>query len=116
MKMLGIMAKTFLSFGLILFLMAMIFYVLKKFYSPISSSQNSIGGLRVYAQLQLQPRKSIYLVKVLNKILILGVSENGINVLSEINDQEIVKVLDEIYVSGGKRNGKIFKAKSGGEF
>lgn len=114
--MVGVMAKAFISFALIIFLMMVIFYVLKKFYPQFSSSSNSSVSMRVYAQLQLQPRKTVYLVRVLNKLLILGASENSLTVLSEINDPEIIKVLDEIYIHGEKRNGKIFKLNQGGAF
>lgn len=114
--MFAMVMKTLLSFALIIFLMVVVFQVIRRFYLPLSSSSNSLGSLRVYGQLQIQPKKSIYIVRVLNKVLILGVSENSINVLSEISDQEMIRVLDEIYVSGEKRNGKVFKAKPRGEF
>jgi flagellar biosynthetic protein FliO len=107
--MIGVMAKAFLSFALIIFLMIVIFYMLKKFYPQISSSSNSSVSMRVYAQLQLQPRKTIYLVRVLNKVLILGASENSLTILSEIDNPEIIKVLDQIYINEEKKNGKIFK-------
>ncbi len=108
--------KAFFSFALIIFLMVIVFYMLKKFYPQISGSSNSSVSMRVYAQLQLQPRKAIYLVRVLNKVLILGTSEGSLTVLSEISDPEIIKALDEIYVSGERRNGKFFKLNQGGAF
>ncbi len=114
--MFGLVAKAFFSFALIIFLMVIVFYVLKKFYSQISSSSNSSVSMRVYAQLQLQPRKAIYLVRVLNKVLILGTSEGSLTVLSEISDPEIIKILDEIYISRERRNGKFSKLNQGGAF
>lgn len=112
--MLSVVAKAFLSFALIIFLMLIVFYVLKRFYQPAFGSANSSGVMRIYGQLQIQPRKTIYIVRVLNKVLVIGASENSLTVLSEINDQEIIKALDEIYVSGERRNGKIFKLNQGG--
>lgn len=114
--MLSIVAKAFLSFALIIFLMAIVFYVLKKLYPQISSTSNSSISMRIYAQLQLQPRKAIYIVRVLSKVLIIGTSESSLTVLSEINDPEIIKILDEIYISDEKRDGKIFKLNHGGVF
>ncbi len=110
-----VILKTFLSFALILFLMAVLFYALKKFYPNVPGFSSPDPGMRIYGRLQIQPRKSIYIVRVLNKVLVLGISENSINVLSELNDPEIIKVLDEIYSFDTKRNGK-FMAKKGGAF
>lgn len=109
-----VIVKTFLSFGLILFLMAVLFYALKKFYPNFSGSSQQGLIMRIYGKLQIQPRKSIYIVRVLNKVLVLGVSENSISVLSELNEPEMIRVLDEIYSSGVKKNGKFIISKKGG--
>ncbi len=110
--MVWVIVKTFLSFALILFLMAVLFYALKKFYPNVSGSSEQSFIMQVYGKLQIQPRKSIYIVRVLNKVLVLGVSENSINVLSELNEPEMIKILEEI--SGVKKNGKFIISKKGG--
>jgi len=110
-KMLGIIVKTFLSFFLIITLMFLAFYILRKFHLPVSNFYSSEVGMRIYGRLQIQPRKSVYIVRVLNRILIIGVSENSINLLSEINDPEFIRALDELYSPVERKDGKFFILK-----
>ncbi|MCS7229926.1 MAG: flagellar biosynthetic protein FliO [Candidatus Kryptonium sp.] len=106
-----LLAKTILSFGVVVILIFSLSYFLKKFYPALSTSSDYGIEMRIYKKLQIQPRKSIYLIKVLNKILVIGVSENSMNVLAEINDPEIVRVLDDIYSSSNEKNGKFLVLK-----
>jgi len=74
-------------------------YVLRKFYLKIPNPSSL--SMKIYARLQIQPKKSIYIVKVLNKVLILGVAENSISILSEISDPEMIRILDELEIKQG---------------
>jgi flagellar biogenesis protein FliO len=94
-----ILLKAIASFGVIIVLMFVLLYVLKKIYLPSGLSGELGMNMKVYGMLQIQPRKAIYLVKILNRMLIIGVAENSITLLSEIADPEIIKVVDEIYIS-----------------
>lgn len=72
--------------GALFFLLALIllgFYLLKKFgyKNPWLSKGNK--ELEVLSQLNLGPKKSLVMVRFLNKRLLLGVSETQINLLSE---------------------------------
>lgn len=81
-----------------LFLMVGLLYgvmLLIKKYSP-KSNKISSSNLRVLSTLSLMPKKYISVVKVNNKVLILGVSEQSINLLQEaaaedfnISDEEV---------------------------
>lgn len=106
-----VLVKTVMSFGLIVLLIFFLGFFLKKLYPALSVPSDYGIEMKIYRKLQIQPRKSIYLIKVLNKILVIGVSENSMNVLAEINDPEIVRVIDDIYSSSNGRNGKFLTLK-----
>ncbi|MFN3134584.1 MAG: FliO/MopB family protein [Candidatus Kryptonium sp.] len=113
--MFGIFAKLILSFSFIILLMAMLFYLMKKFYLPNASFRGFGANIKIYEKFQIQPRKTIYLVKVINKILVLGISENSFSVLTEINEPELVRALDEIYSFGDGKNGNLLNLKRGSD-
>lgn len=110
--MLGILGKLLLSLALIISLMTVLFYLMKRFHLPSELFRSPTANIKIYEKLQIQPKKAIYLVKVLNKILVLGISESSFTVLTEINDPEFVRALDEIYFSEDSKNGKLFKFKA----
>jgi len=92
--MISLVLKTILSFSVVVILMFGFLYGLRKFYPRLQNP--STASMKIYGRLQIQPRKSIYIVRILNKILILGVAESSISVLSEINDPEMIHILDEL--------------------
>jgi flagellar protein FliO/FliZ len=63
------------------------FYLLRRFGPrlglPMARKQ---GALTFEGQLSLGPRKSVVLVRFLNKVMVLGVTEQSINLLTEIDD------------------------------
>ncbi len=97
--MIALVLKTIFSFSIVMALMFGILYVLRKFYLKIPN--HSSVGMKIYGQLQIQPKKFIYIVRILNKVLILGVAENSISILSEINDPDMIRALDELEIKHG---------------
>jgi len=94
--MISLVIKTIFSFSVVVILMFGFLYALRKFYLKIPNPSSL--SMRIYARLQIQPKKSIYIVRILNKVLILGVAENSISILSEINDPEMIRILDELEI------------------
>ena len=65
------------------------FYVLKKFGARLGlHGARKAGQISFQAQLQLGPKKSVVVVRFLNKILVLGVTEHNINLLTQMDDQD----------------------------
>ena len=78
-------------FVLMLGLMLGIFYVAMRFLKGRSGSFNSAGELvEVLAMAPLMPGKFIQIVDLAGKLMVLGVSDGGINILSEIEDARTV--------------------------
>jgi flagellar biogenesis protein FliO len=49
----------------------------------------------------LQPKKSIYVVRVLGKILVVGASENGLNSLASFDYNELEEAADTVPDTSG---------------
>jgi flagellar protein FliO/FliZ len=80
--------KTLLILGFIIILVYVILYLLKRFVyrKNFGKPNNSIEMLDF---VPLVAKKSICVVKVVDRILVLGISENNISKLSEIDDQDV---------------------------
>lgn len=79
---------------LVLGLMVAVVFLLKKFMFQNSFFPNSNVEMKIISTLPLQQRKSIYLIKVASKFFVIGVSENAISFLSEINDESISNAVE----------------------
>lgn len=75
--------------GLVLLLgiLLVAYWLLKRYGPKAGLSMFKRGGLTLEGQLALGPRRSIVLVRFLNKVMVLGVTENQINLLTEVDDQ-----------------------------
>jgi flagellar protein FliO/FliZ len=102
----GLILKTIASLVLIIALIFGILYLFKKFVYKDYGIKGMPTNIKVLTHLILQPKKVIYFVKVFDKILVLGVSDNNINLLTEITDlNEIEKFQDGLYKPGlGKKD------------
>ena len=95
--------KTFLTLVFIVALMFGILFVVRKYLyvKPHFADDN----LKVLTSLHLQPKKAVYLVKVFNKVMLVGVSDNSIAALGEITDSEVLHKLES---TESTRRGKGF--------
>jgi flagellar protein FliO/FliZ len=87
----AITVRTFGMFALVLALMFLIFYVFKKYVL-----KNTIfGGNEKFVQVLgsgfLGPKKSIVMVEVAGEVLVLGISNDNISLLTQIQDQEKIE-------------------------
>jgi flagellar protein FliO/FliZ len=90
-----IILKTLGSLALIIALIIGILYLFKKYIYKDYGSKGTPNNIKVLTHLILQPKKIIYFIKVFDKILVLGVSENNINILSEITDLAEIEKFQE---------------------
>jgi flagellar protein FliO/FliZ len=71
---------------LILGLLLLAYWLLKRYGPKAGLSMFKRGGLAIEGSLALGPRKSVVVVRFLNKVMVLGVTENAINLLTEVDD------------------------------
>ncbi|MDI6703087.1 MAG: flagellar biosynthetic protein FliO [bacterium] len=93
--------KTIFALGLITSVIYLIFrfFMKGRAFFPFTSS----SFIQVMGVAPLAPNKYIQLVEVANKILILGISGENINLLSEIKEKEVI---DLIKTHGSRELGK----------
>lgn len=71
---------------LLLGLLLVAFWLLKRYGPKAGLSMFKRGGLALEGSLALGPRKAVVVVRFLNKVLVLGVTENQINLLTQLDD------------------------------
>jgi len=99
--------KTFFALVLIVGLMFGILFILRKYFraKPLFVNEN----LRILTSLAIsqkdpfgQPKKAIYIIKVFNKVVMVGVSDNSIATLGEITDSDVIQKLESAVSSTRK--------------
>ena len=85
--------RTFFSLALIIGLIYFVMYVLRRTTGEGGSYLASKKMFAILGRFSLGPKKSIYLVRVGEKILVLGVG-NEINLLLVIEDGQLIKSIE----------------------
>lgn len=90
--MLDLFLKLILSMALIVGLIYVTIYVIRHIYRKRNSASKSQvdakGPVKILSVTSLSANKNIYLVKVLNEILVLGVTDQQINLISKVKPGE----------------------------
>ena len=84
--------QSFIILFVAVLILAGFLFLIKK--NANKRSQNKIGiNMKVISKISLQAKHHIFVVKVAEKVLVVGVSENNMNVLTEL-DPEFVKSIE----------------------
>jgi flagellar biogenesis protein FliO len=81
--------KMILSLGAVLALMFGLVFVLKRFVLPGGTSQGLPVPIQVLGRKSLQPKKSVVILRVAEKTLVVGLSEQGMQLLTELTDADL---------------------------
>ncbi|MDC1067863.1 flagellar biosynthetic protein FliO [Candidatus Kapabacteria bacterium] len=83
-----------------------IFFVLKKYSKKISPKMGGNNEIQIISRSSLTPKSHLYIVEIENQKLVLGVTENSINLVKELDiDKKIEleeKNLDNIVIKDPK--------------
>jgi len=97
-----LLLKTVGSLIVITLLIYLVILYFKKFYMGKRGLSVNSSSMKIIGTLFLAPKKTIYLVKIGKKVVVLGVTESNINYLSELNDEELGEInIDKVAVSNG---------------
>jgi len=83
-----IVVKMILSLGAVLALMFGLVFALKRFGVPGGSAAELSVPIQILGRKLLQPKKSVVVMKVAEKILVVGISEQGMQLLTELAPDE----------------------------
>jgi flagellar protein FliO/FliZ len=89
----GILIRMVLSLGAVLALMVGLMYLAKRFVVPGTGAARMPVRVDVIGRRTIQPRKSVVVVRVADKVLVLGVSEHGMQTLTELTDDEVQAIV-----------------------
>lgn len=105
--------KTFLKMILSLVLVVVIIFLIMNFFkkSGKMGGANDDTYLRKVAHLNLAPGKSVQVVTLLDNCYILGVTDNNINLIGEVDDKELISAMNVSADTASKSN----KPKTFGE-
>lgn len=87
---LGLLLKTILSLGII---SGIIYFILRFFFRAKGLVYSGRGLFRVIGTHILAPNRYIQLIEIGNTLLLLGITENGINLLTKIDDRETIELV-----------------------
>jgi flagellar biosynthetic protein FliO len=68
-------------------------YVFRRLSGPRAAGGGIQRSIRVLGHYYLGPRKALYLVEIVNRILVLGITGTSIQLVTEIKDPETIEVL-----------------------
>jgi flagellar biogenesis protein FliO len=88
------LVKTFFSLVAVLALMVGVVWFLKKTVYGKVQGGSSLVDIDVLGHRMLQPKRSIFVVKVADKLIVVGVTEAGMHELTEITDAETLRNID----------------------
>jgi len=83
-----------------------LWFILRKLTARRNGLLKVPGGLRIVARLPLAPKNSLFVVRACNSLLLLGVSDKGIQLITELPDENpptFANVLAEHAEDAGRR-------------
>lgn len=88
------------SFFVVIGLIVLFFVFLRWRYGFSSKIKGAKKNIQVVEHLMLGPKKYLYLVKVLDRLLVIGTSNDGLSLLCEMDESEKRELLKEPAESG----------------
>ena len=86
-------AKMFISLGIVLIILMCIWLWVKRFAKTGVMSGRNAKSIRILGSCMLGMHKGIYVVEIAGSVLVIGVTNNSITLLDNINDAERIKAL-----------------------
>ena len=83
--------RTVLSLFVVVGLLFLGMFGFKWINSKISGRPNLTGQIRLHGSIPLGPKRALYFAQVLNRVLVLGVTDTSVSLLTEITGDEEVK-------------------------
>ncbi len=90
-----LLVKTLLSLAAVLGLMVGVVYVLKKYVYRGAPGGAQEVPVEILGQRSLHPKRSIVVIKVLDTVFVVGMSEQGMQTIGTIENEESLAALEE---------------------
>jgi flagellar biogenesis protein FliO len=96
----SLMLRLVISMAIILGLIYGGFLLIKLLARTAKAAPKSEKLIRVVERAALDPKRAIYLVKVVDRLLVVGVGTNEVRTLAEISDETVVESVQDTEFSG----------------
>ncbi len=96
----GMLVKGIFSLLAVFALILAFVLFLKRFVYNRGGSNLTNGLIKIINTTFIAPKKSIYLIKIVDKILVVGVTENQMQTLAEFSEEEIPQYINETRKTG----------------
>ena len=83
----GALLEMFISLALVLGVLLAVFWLVRRFLPGAAGAMGG-GSMRLLGRLSLGPRKFLALVEVADEVLVLGVSNDAISLVSKVKDPQ----------------------------
>lgn len=100
-----IVVKTLLSLTAVVGLMFAVVFIMKRTMYGGKTGLHAVVDMKVIGSIMLQPKRSVSLLKVMNKVLIVGISEDGMETLGEIEDERSLQQIEERLMTQAEQSG-----------
>jgi flagellar biogenesis protein FliO len=90
-----IIVRTLLSLAAIIALMLGLAFVVKKYMHAGKGGRRSLVDVELLGHRSLQPRTAVYVLRVLNRVIVVGTTEHGMQTLSEMSDPETLAAVEQ---------------------
>ncbi|MFZ5586594.1 MAG: flagellar biosynthetic protein FliO [Thermodesulfobacteriota bacterium] len=109
----GGVGQMLLALGLVLALVLLLYWLARRFL-PGHAGLGQAAGLRVLGRLALGPKKGLALVEVGRRVLVVGLAEQGVSLLTTIDDPEEIAALGAAKGGFGQALQRAAKAQEDG--
>lgn len=108
----SLIGQMFLSLAAVLAVMALITYAVRRSIGIPSAGRHPAVSVDVLGQRALHPKRSVYVLRVGGSVLVVGSSENGLQMLTELTDPELLRNLEMQKASANEPDRIVLNARS----
>ncbi len=84
-----------ISLSIVLAIMVGLAYFVKRYMGFQSPAKRTLVKIEVLAHQPLQPKRSVYVVRIASSVLVLGSSEQGLQLFTELHDEQLMELLEQ---------------------
>lgn len=96
-----VLVKMLLSLAAVLGLMFGVVWLLRRFITRGAGPASRPVEIEIVGSRVLEQRKSVYVLKILQNVIVVGVTEHGMNTLAEIRDEQSLGAIEERLAKSG---------------
>jgi flagellar biosynthetic protein FliO len=90
-----LIGQMLISLSIVLAIMVGLAYFVKRYMGFQSPAKRALVKIEVLAHQPLQPKRSVYVVRIASSVLVIGSSEQGLQLFTELHDEQLMELLEQ---------------------